>query len=91
MTGLVLTLIAMAAIALVFVVLPVGADAYVRYREPRVVRCPKTGLDVKISLDPWHAAATAVPGPPRLHVVQCTLWPNNGGCNEACVAGDHVG
>jgi hypothetical protein len=46
---------------------------------------------VKISLDPWHAAATAVPGPPRLHVVQCTLWPNNGGCNEACVAGDHVG
>jgi hypothetical protein len=90
MQALWLTLLAMAGVAVTFVLLPVAADAYVRYRDPRLVRCPKAGCDAEIGIDAWHAAATAVPGPPRLHVAHCSLWPLNAGCGEACVAGDHV-
>jgi hypothetical protein len=86
-----LTLLAIAGVALAFVILPVSVDAYLRYRDPRRVRCPEASCDAEIDIDAWHAAVSAVPGPPRLHVAHCSLWPLREGCAEACVAGDHVG
>ena len=90
MHPMLMTLLAVAGVGLAFVFIPVGADAYLRYRDPRPVRCPKAGCKAEICLDAWHAAVTAVPGPPRLHVAGCSLWPGREGCAEACVAGDRV-
>ena len=90
MHPMVMTLMALAGVALAFVILPVGSDAYLRYRDARRVRCPKAGCEAEIGIAAWHAAVTAVPGPPRLHVARCSLWPGREGCAEACVAGDRV-
>ena len=75
-----------AAIGLLYVVLPIVADVFGRYRERKVVRCPETGLVVDVQIDARHAAATAVPGPPELRVRECTLWPERAGCGEHCTA-----
>jgi hypothetical protein len=80
------TLLAIALVGVVFVVLPIVLDVYYRFRDRRIVRCPETGGDAEVGVDAWHAAATAIPGPPRLHVTACTLWPERAHCAERCVA-----
>jgi hypothetical protein len=80
-----LTLMAIGAIALIFVIGPVALDAYLRFRGKRTVGCPETGLAAEIGIDAWHAAATAVPGPPSVHVAECSLWPAHEGCGQECV------
>jgi hypothetical protein len=81
-------LIAMiAAIGVVFVVLPIAMEVYFRYRRPRIVACPETGLAEEVQVDAWHAAVTAVPGPPRLYVAECSRWATKrGGCMQRCLA-----
>ena len=74
------------AIGFFYVIVPVALDAYFRFRGRRTVACPETGLAEGIEIDAWHAAATAVPGPPRIHVAACTAWPRRAGCGERCVA-----
>ena len=79
------TLIAIGLLALVFVIAPVAADVYFRFRRRRAVVCPDTALVADVQIDAWHAAATAFPGPPRLHLVACTFWPEREGCERKCV------
>ena len=74
------------AIGLFYVVLPIVMFAYLNFRGPRTITCPETGLAEEIELDAWHAAVTAVPGPPRLHVAACTRWPLRAPCNQDCLA-----
>jgi hypothetical protein len=75
------------AIGLLYVLLPIVAYSYLAFRGRRSVTCPATGLPEEIELDAWHAAVTAVPGPPGLHVVACTGWPARARCGEGCVRG----
>jgi hypothetical protein len=79
-------LLVIAAIGLVYVVVPVVLDVYFRLRGRRTVACPETGLAEEIELDAWHAAVTAVPGPPRLRVERCTRWPARERCKQGCLA-----
>lgn len=72
--------------AVLLAALPFSAKAYFRFRGARIVRCPRTGLGAQIELDHWHAAATAFPGPPGMHVARCSLWPEHEHCGEVCVA-----
>jgi hypothetical protein len=81
----VLAAFAIIAIAIVYGVVPIMAHTYYRFRGPRTVRCPETGKEVQIELYAGRAAATAVPGPPELHVHHCALWPARQGCAERCV------
>ena len=82
-----LLILLIAAIGFFYVVVPVALDVYRRVRGPRTVLCPETGAPEEIEIDAWHAAATAVPGPPRLRVVACTEWPARAGCREGCLSG----
>ena len=70
---------------LLFVVLPIVANVYVRFRRPRLVRCPERGSAARVQLDAWHAAATAIPGPPGEHVVSCSLWSGSADCSQGCL------
>ena len=81
------TLMLIAAIGVLFVVLPVAADAFFRFRRKRAVTCPRTGMTAGVAIDAWHAAVTAVPGPPRLHMTDCSLWPKHADCARDCI--DH--
>jgi hypothetical protein len=82
-------ILVIAAIAFFYVVVPVAYDVYRRMRGRRTVVWPETGLPEEIEIDAWHAAATAVPGPPRLHVGACSRWPEHADCKEECLAGPH--
>jgi hypothetical protein len=79
-------LAAIAALAVVYVVVPVMIDAFLHFRRRRTVRCPETGLMASVSIAAGRAALTAVPGPPTLKVADCSLWPEHQGCEERCVA-----
>jgi hypothetical protein len=68
------------------VAFPLAVKAYFRFRKPRAVRCPETGGPAEVRIDPWHAAVTAFPGPVRMHVEKCSLWPAHERCGETCVA-----
>jgi hypothetical protein len=81
-----LMIVAVVAIGFFYVVVPVAFDVYLRFRRPRTVRCPETGLGTEIEVDAWHAAATAVPGPPSLVVADCSRWPAHAGCHQECLA-----
>jgi hypothetical protein len=79
------TLLAIAMLAMVYVVVPVVGDVFARYRRRRTLRCPETGTDASVQIDARHAALTAIPGPPELRVEDCSLWPERKGCQERCV------
>jgi hypothetical protein len=80
-----LLILVIIAIGFFYVMVPVVLTTYCQLREPRTVVCPETGRAIEIELDAWHAAATAMPGPPRLHVAACARWPERAGCREACL------
>ena len=62
------------------------ASVFARYRRPRVVRCPETGEPARVQIDAPRAAASAIPGPPELHVAECSRWPERRRCAQACLA-----
>jgi hypothetical protein len=72
-------------IGLVYVLIPVVADAYARYRGVRALRCPLAGVGVEVALDAGHAARTAAFGRPALRIRRCTLWPRRTWCAQACL------
>lgn len=81
-----ITLAAIAALGLVYVIAPIVAGVFVRFRGKRDVRCPETGLFAELEIDARHAALTAVPGPPEVRVANCSLWPEREHCDQRCVA-----
>jgi hypothetical protein len=82
-------------VGLVYVLVPVTGDAYVRFRRRRRVHCPEAGTGADVQLDARHAALTAAFGDPAVRVAGCSLWPERGGCAQACVptadTAPHVG
>jgi hypothetical protein len=81
-----LVIAGIAALAAVYVLLPVVAEAYRAARGTRRVRCPGTGGPAEVGLDAAHAALTASYGVPGLRVARCSLWPGRARCGQTCVA-----
>jgi hypothetical protein len=80
-----LTLFGIVAIGVFYVLMPIFMGVYTRYRRTRWIRCPETAGPAKIGVDAFHAAVTAIPGPPHVRVVECSLWPERAGCAQSCV------
>jgi hypothetical protein len=80
-----LLLASIVVLGVVYVLLPVAGDAYVRFRGRRRVRCPEAGTAADVQLDARHAALTAALGDPDVRVAGCSLWPERAGCAQACV------
>ena len=79
-------LIGIAAIAALFVVLPVAATTFSHYRRARRIRCPADGADAQIALDAPRAAIGEVLGRPWREVARCSLWPTVRLCKQECLA-----
>lgn len=77
---------ALGALAAVYVVLPVALDAFSRYRRRKEVRCPVSGGQAQVQIDPRSAAFSAVLGRRSLRITGCSLWPERLDCRRACLA-----
>ncbi|MEK6710153.1 MAG: hypothetical protein AABZ64_06210 [Nitrospinota bacterium] len=85
LTQPVLLIVLIVALAALYVLLPVAADAYGRFRSRRRVRCPETGEETSIQVDAEHAARTSLIGRPRLQIADCRHWPGRHGCGQKCL------
>ncbi len=78
--------IPIAAVGALYVVLPVVADAYSRFRGSRMVTCPDTQAPADVAIDAGHAAATSAFGKPDLRIKQCSRWPEHEQCGQECLS-----
>lgn len=76
---------AVVALGVLYVVLPVVMDAYVRFRGKRRILCPETCSPADIRLDAGHAALTAAFGDPALRLTDCSRWPERQDCERECL------
>lgn len=67
------------------IILPGCADVYARFRRGRIVNCPDTNQQSTISVSAGLAAASSVFLPTRLHVRDCSLWPQRRCCARGCL------
>jgi hypothetical protein len=82
-------LLAILAVGVLYVLLPIAMDEYFRLRGPRVVTCPDTQAAVEIDLDAGFGAVTALSGRPRLRVKECERWQDeqSRSCAQGCLQG----
>ncbi len=81
-----LMIAAIAGIGLVYVVLPVMLDAFMRYRKIRRVTCPEEKKTALMNVNAKAAALAAAQGKAQLRVSNCSLWPEKRGCAQRCLA-----
>ena len=80
-----IVVIAVLAAALLYVLAPVVADTFRRYRSKRILRCPETGRQAEVGIDASRVAFTSAFGRPRLRAKSCSLWPEKKGCGQECL------
>lgn len=73
-------------IAALYVVLPVAATTFSRYRRPWRVPCPADGATAQIVIDAPRAAIGEVLGRPALEIAHCSLWTRLRLCRQECLA-----
>lgn len=80
-----IVLVAILAVALLYVLMPLVADTFRRFRSPRMLSCPETGGTAEIGIDASRAALTSAFGKPLLRVKSCSLWPEKERCRQDCL------
>jgi hypothetical protein len=80
-----IVVLAIFAVALLYVLTPLVADTFRRFRSPRLLRCPETGGKAEVGIDASRAALTSAFGRPLLQVKRCSLWPGKEQCKQDCL------
>ena len=80
-----LTIIAIFALGLLFVLLPVAVGTYRRFHYRKVVNCPENHQLAEVTLKAGRAAWMSIFGRTSLRAKWCTRWPARKGCAERCV------
>jgi hypothetical protein len=65
--------------------LPGAVELYQRYRRSHFVVCPETQQECGVTISPLVAATSSAIMPTRLHVKECTLWPDRKPCSRRCL------
>jgi hypothetical protein len=81
-----LLIAAIAALGLIYVVVPVMLDAFMRYRKSRSVDCPEAKHPATVQIDAKAAAKAAALDKAELRITQCSLWPERSACRRHCLA-----
>jgi nucleotide-binding universal stress UspA family protein len=84
-----LVLLGVIVLAALFVIVPVAYATASFWRRPWIVRCPRKGVDARVTVDAGRAAAAEVIGRPRLDVAGCSLWRTFAGlesCAQECLS-----
>lgn len=80
------TLGAIAAIGISYVLLPVGLSVFADFRKPKEVTCPDNGEPAQVTVDAAYAAMTSAVGMNRLRMDGCSRWPERAACNRSCLS-----
>lgn len=80
-----ITVAAIVALALVYVLFPVFTDTYRRFRRKRVVTCPDSRQLAEVQFDACHTACAALVGVPKIRLKDCTRWPSRKDCGAECL------
>ncbi|HJM42570.1 MAG: hypothetical protein QGH70_08615 [Nitrospinota bacterium] len=78
-------IVAILALSILYVMIPVMMTAIRHFRGVRRLRYPEAGRTAEVAIDRRHAALTSVLGKPRLRVSRCTLWPERMDCPHTCM------
>lgn len=73
-------------LAAVFVVAPVAAATYSRFRRPLQLRCPAEGASARVEVDARQAALGEMLGLAAPEVERCSLWPRLRLCRQECLS-----
>lgn len=73
------------AIGVLYVLLPVVTDVFLRFRAARRLRCPEAGAGAEVRVDATRTAMGAAFHDPTPRVADCSLWPERAGCEEGCL------
>lgn len=79
-----LLLAVIAAVGLIYVLMPVAADTYARLRSPQQVTCPETNDPATVQVAARRAALSAAVGANRVRIGNCSKWPERGDCAQGC-------
>lgn len=85
MSDPVTVIVAVLALAALYVLLPRIGHIFSRYRDTRTLPCPETGVTAEVTIDASHAAFTSAFGQPRLRTKGCSLWPARKDCGRSCL------
>ena len=85
MNRMLLLITGVIALGSYFVIAPVVADTYRRYRGRKTVICPDTGQIAEVNLKAVTAGAMSALGKNWVRVKWCSLWPRRKGCAQECV------
>ena len=77
---------AIAAVALLYVVLPVAVGGVARFRRGVHVVCPETGQPLDVNVTTLSSAAWSFRGTGSLRVAICPRWPERQSCDQNCVS-----
>lgn len=80
-----ITVVAIAALAFLYVFFPMFLHTFQRYQKKMIVRCPGTGRGAWIGIDAPRAALSSILGRPRLKIKSCSFWPKRKNCDRGCV------
>jgi len=80
-----IVVLAVVALGLLYVLMPLAADTFRRFRSPRRMSCPETGGPAEVGVDASRAALTSAFGQPSLRVKSCSLWPEKDQCKQDCL------
>ena len=78
-------LVAVLAVAFLYVLMPLVADTFRRFRRPRMLSCPENGGPAEVGIDASRAALSSAFSHPLLRVKSCSLWPKRQGCKQHCL------
>lgn len=67
------------------IALPGCVETYNRHRRGHFVECPHSGKQGAVMVSAGLAAASSALLPTRLHIKDCTLWPEHSRCSRRCL------
>ena len=73
-----------AALVMIYVLVPLVVHAR-DFGRRKIVGCPQTGHLAEIELEPPRVTAASHAGRSLKTVKACSLWPDMGKCNGACL------
>jgi hypothetical protein len=75
----------LAALAILFVMLPVALAVYTKFHRLMLVRCPATGAEAEVRIHAVQAGLRECVGGHRPRVSQCSFWPQRKDCAQDCL------
>ena len=77
---------AIIALGVIYIMLPTGFHAFLRYRPRKELCCPVSGDEARVLIDARRASlSAALRGRPSLSVRNCSLWPARSECRRDCL------